>query len=139
MNYLDRIVENILAEAISKGELDNLPGTGEPLQLDDDRLIPEELRMAYRVLRNAGFAPPEVAVLRDIGDLERLLDELPHGDARDRALRKLQVLRTRLEASVRFNHVLAASEPYARQLLERFETEYADVPDSSPAAAGKSD
>ena len=88
MNYLDRIVENILAEAISKGELDNLPGTGEPLQLDDDRLIPEELRMAYRVLRNAGFVPPEVA-----GDCVQIDLENPPdpGDGRNIDAGQIQV------------------------------------------------
>lgn len=57
---LEFIAERRIAEALAKGELDELPGAGKPLELDDDALIPEELRMAYRILKNAGYAPEEV-------------------------------------------------------------------------------
>ena len=60
---LEFIAEQKIAEAVSRGELDNLPGEGRPLELDDDALIPEDLRLAYRILKNAGFVPPEVARL----------------------------------------------------------------------------
>jgi hypothetical protein len=55
---LDFLAEQKLAEAVSRGELDNLPGAGR--RLEDDALVPEELRLAYRILKNAGFVPPEV-------------------------------------------------------------------------------
>jgi hypothetical protein len=54
---LDFLVEQRLEEAVSRGELSNLPGEGRPLELDDDPLVPEELRLAYRILKNAGFDP----------------------------------------------------------------------------------
>jgi hypothetical protein len=57
---LDFLAEQKLAEAVSRGELDNLPGAGRRLELEDDALVPEELRLAYRILKNAGFVPPEV-------------------------------------------------------------------------------
>ena len=57
---MDQIAERKIAEAMARGELDDLPGAGRPLDLDDDKDVPEELRMAYRVLKNAGFAPEEV-------------------------------------------------------------------------------
>jgi hypothetical protein len=60
---LDFLAEQRLAEAVSRGELDDLPGAGKPLVLDDDPLVPEELRLAYRILKNAGFVPPEVESL----------------------------------------------------------------------------
>ena len=44
---LDFLVEQRLSEAVSRGELDNLPGAGRPLALDDDPLVPEDLRLAY--------------------------------------------------------------------------------------------
>ena len=46
---LDSIAEIKIAEAIANGELDDLPGTGKPLELDDDSLVPEDLRMAHRI------------------------------------------------------------------------------------------
>src|SRR5688572_32819466 len=53
---LDFIAEQRIAEAIANGDFDDLPGSGKPLELDDDALIPEELRLAYRILKNAGYA-----------------------------------------------------------------------------------
>ena len=89
---LDFLAEQRIAEAIANGELDELPGKGRPLELDDDALVPEDLRLAYRILKNAGFVPPEVQTLNEIAELERLagLDS--------RAARKLALLRTRIEA-----------------------------------------
>lgn len=76
---LDFLVEQKLLEAVSRGELDNLPGAGRPLDLEDDPLVPEDLRVAYRILKNAGCVPPEVT-------------------ARSKAARKLALLRTRIES-----------------------------------------
>ena len=89
---LEFIAERKIAEAVSRGELDDLPGQGRPLELDDDALVPEDLRLAYRILKSAGFVPPEVQTLNEIAELERLagLDS--------KAARKLALLRTRIEA-----------------------------------------
>ena len=105
---LDFLAEQKIAEAVSRGELDHLPGAGRPLELDEDPLVPEDLRAAYRILRNAGFVPAEVKDLRDIAQLERVV--LGQGDedaaGRSRAVRKLALLRARIEA----NYYVAALE-----------------------------
>lgn len=77
---LDFLAEQRLADAVSRGEFDGLPGAGKPLALDDDPLVPEELRLAYRILKNAGFVP------REVEDAERA-----------RAVKKLALLRARLD------------------------------------------
>jgi hypothetical protein len=89
---LDFLAERRIAEAIANGELEELPGKGRPLDLEDDALVPEALRLAYRILKNAGFVPPEVQTLNEIAELERLagLDS--------KAARKLALLKTRIEA-----------------------------------------
>ena len=99
MLIFDSLAEQKIAEAISRGELDRLPGAGRPLELDDDPLIPEELRLAYRMLKNAGFVPPEVQALNEIGDLERLLQAPADEAAQARAVKKLALLKTRIEAA----------------------------------------
>ena len=97
---LDFLVERRIQEAISRGELANLPGEGRPLELDDDPLIPEDLRVAYRILKNAGFVPPEVHALREIAQLEDLINrEGEDAAARSKAVRKLALLRTRIETA----------------------------------------
>jgi hypothetical protein len=52
---LDFRVERILAEAVSRGEFDDLPGTGAPIPPEDNEHVPEDMRLAWRVLKNAGF------------------------------------------------------------------------------------
>jgi len=96
---LDFLAEQKLEEAVSRGELDDLPGQGRPLELDDDRLIPEDLRVAYRILKNAGYVPAELAALNEISQLEQLLSQdYEDAAARARAVKKLALLKTRIEA-----------------------------------------
>jgi hypothetical protein len=96
---LEFLADRRLEEAVSRGELSNLPGEGRPLELDDDALVPEDLRAAYRILKNAGFVPPEVEALGEIARLERLVHAgCEDAAARSKALRKLALLRTRMES-----------------------------------------
>lgn len=95
---LDFLVEQRLQDAVSRGELDNLPGSGRPLELDDDRLIPEDLRVAYRLLEKGGFVPPELEVVSAIGWLERLVAETTDETARAKTIKMLALLRTKLES-----------------------------------------
>ena len=44
--------EQRILEAQTQGVFDDLPGAGAPLKLDDDAMVPEELRAAYRILKN---------------------------------------------------------------------------------------
>ena len=59
MLALEWIAERRIAEAVSQGELDNLPGAGRPLELGDDALVPEDMRIAHRILKNADVPLPE--------------------------------------------------------------------------------
>ena len=94
----DLIAERKIAEALARGELDNLPGAGRPLELGDDALVPEDLRAAYRILKNAGYVPPEVQTLNQIAELERYIArEDLDADAIAKGVRKLALLRTRVE------------------------------------------
>ena len=58
---LDRVVDEMIRDAMARGEFDNLPGAGKPQNLDSYFAAPEDLRMAWSVLRNAGYLPEEVA------------------------------------------------------------------------------
>ncbi len=119
MLLFDLIAERRIAEAIERGELSNLPGAGRPLDLEEDALVPEDLRMAYRILRNAGFVPPEVEARRAIGDLERLIDTLSDGAARSHAMKKLQLLRLRLDESRCGGGGLQSRSGYLDKVLAR--------------------
>jgi hypothetical protein len=56
----DDLIEEHIRRAHARGEFDNLPGAGKPLDLGEDAHLPAELRMAYRVLKNAGYLPEEL-------------------------------------------------------------------------------
>jgi hypothetical protein len=96
MHLFELLAERKIEEAVSRGELDGLPGAGKPLDLEEDALIPEDLRLAYRILRNAGFVPAEVEQIHEIGALERLVAGDP---SNEKAARKLALLKTRIEGA----------------------------------------
>lgn len=73
MWLLDQWAERHIRDAQQQGEFDNLPGTGEPLCLDDDAHVPAELRAGYRLLKNAGCLPPELAQRKEALALADLL------------------------------------------------------------------
>ena len=70
-----RIAENRIREALAQGQFDNLPGAGRPLDLDDYFSAPEDVRMAYSILRSANCVPAEVELLNEIARLERAIAE----------------------------------------------------------------
>lgn len=73
MWLLDQWAERHIRDAQQQGEFDNLPGSGEPLRLDDDPHVPPELRAGYRLLKNAGCLPPELAQRKEALALADLL------------------------------------------------------------------
>ncbi|MFH8136474.1 DUF1992 domain-containing protein [Pantoea osteomyelitidis] len=82
MWLIDQLAEQHILAAQEKGELSNLPGEGAPLHLDDDSLVPAELRSGYRMLKNAGFLPPELEMRREAVELNDLLRNLDPEDNR---------------------------------------------------------
>ena len=90
MDPLTAIAERRIQEAIERGEFDDLPGKGKPLDLgDDDRTVPAELRMAYRILKNAGLLPPDVELHKEILRLTDLLDSIHDEEGRRERRREL--------------------------------------------------
>ncbi len=87
-----RIAEQRIQDAMRKGEFDDLPGKGKPLQLEDLSHVPEELRLAYKVLKNAGFLPPEAELLREIKTVEDLIEHMEEEEHRYRQIRRLNYL-----------------------------------------------
>jgi hypothetical protein len=96
MWLIDALAEKKIQEAIERGELDDLPGAGQPVPEDDLSMVPEHLRAGYRLLRNAGFLPPELAGAAQLKQAEDLLGRIGDPAARDRAQRQLRLLELRL-------------------------------------------
>jgi DnaJ homologue, subfamily C, member 28, conserved domain len=116
-----QIVENRITEAMARGEFDNLPGAGKPLDLDGDLLVPEEERMAFRIMKNAGCLPPQVERL---AELERLISAADGDDPVDEARtgRRLRALVVQLEAEGRNATAARAWRDYEAALARRLGT-----------------
>jgi Domain of unknown function (DUF1992) len=67
-------VDEKIEEAIARGEFDNLPGKGKPLDLDAYFATPEHLRMGYSILKSADIIPEEMELLGQIERLKKSLD-----------------------------------------------------------------
>lgn len=96
MWLIDELAEARIADAIRTGEFEGLPGAGERIHVEHDNLIPEELRVAYRLLKNAGYVPQEVSVLNEISEVEQLMASLDEGERKSSAIKRLNLLRAQL-------------------------------------------
>jgi DnaJ-like protein len=94
-------VEEKIEEAIARGEFDDLPGKGKPLDLDAYFATPEHLRLGYSILKSADIIPEEMELLRQIEDLKKSLDSSTTGSTkkalRQRLSEKLTNLNMRME------------------------------------------
>ncbi len=102
LKLLEDHIGRSLAESQRNGELKTAPSWGKPLHLGDGyEQTPDELRMGYKILKDAGFVPPEVELMREIEALRLRLETLAEGDAaqalRQQIADKRQHLALRLE------------------------------------------
>jgi len=89
MNVFSAIAEQRIREAIEKGEFENLEKSGRPLIFEDETWIPEDLRAAYRVLKNSGCIPPELEVRKEVLSLRELINTIDDDQERLRKIREL--------------------------------------------------
>lgn len=76
----NNFVENLIQEAIARGEFEHLKGKGKPLNLDEYFSLPEDVRAGFTVLKNAGVVPQEISLLKEIAQLkERLQKQTDEG------------------------------------------------------------
>jgi hypothetical protein len=94
------LAESRISAAMERGDFDDLPGRGRPLPLDDLARVPAELRMGYRLLRNAGCLPPELEARKEVARLGSLVAAT--GDPGER--RRLAGLRA--DAELRYQLML---------------------------------
>jgi hypothetical protein len=89
MEFFYRIAERRIIEAIANGEFDNLEGKGKPIDFEDESWIPEDLRMAYRILKNAGCIPPELEFRNEVVNMCSLMNTTDDDKERIKKLREL--------------------------------------------------
>jgi len=121
MLLLDRLAEEQIKAALRRGDLDNLPGTGRPLELEDESAVPEELRAAYRLLKNAGCVPPEFILRNEILQLEGLLMQVETDAECENLRRRLSLLKARLALGGRELNLLIEEGAYRKKLLSHLQ------------------
>ena len=70
---IESAIEQQIKEAMARGEFDNLAGSGKPLDLEAYFNTPENLRMAYSMLKSNDFVPEEVEIMKEISGLKERL------------------------------------------------------------------
>ena len=119
-SVLQSIAEERIREAQRDGVFDDLPGKGVPLYLEDESGIPEELRMAYHVLKNAGMVPREVQERKEISNLADMLEKDCDEHTKVTGMRRLEALILHARLRTRRNIALHADEDaYLDKILDK--------------------
>ena len=121
MLLIQRFAEEKILAAIERGEFEDLPGQGKPLVLDDNSLVPEELRAGYRLLKNSGYLPPELELKSEIQRVEELLHHVETGVEEKHLIRRLNLLRSRLARQGHEMSLVVQEGRYREKLLQRMQ------------------
>lgn len=111
-----RIAEERIREAMEMGLFDELEYKGKPVEIKEDPFVPEELRIAYRMLKNAGFLPKEVELRKEIERLEEYMDE-DHQEAYGK-IKKLSALLFHLQ-QIRNRPLQVEDQEYYAKIVEK--------------------
>ena len=117
----DRIIEERIRRAQQKGEFENLEGTGKPLIFENDDHVAGELRLAYKILKNADCLPPEVELKKEIERTEDLLIGMEDTAEKYRTIKKLNFLIMKVNSIGNMRIDLEMPQKYSGKLIERLE------------------
>lgn len=121
MFYWHKLADERIEKSMREGEFENLEGAGRPLRLEDDSMVPEDLRMAYKILRNSGHVPPQIADEKEIRTVVEMLEQCEDEQTRYRQMQKLNYLITRW--NIRYGKPIRfeKEQVYYDKIVERVE------------------
>lgn len=119
LGIFDQLVEEQINAAMQRGEFNELPGVGKPLPTEEVILVPEEMRIAYKILKNAGMIPPELATRQAVYDVEQALSAATGDSDRRKLVKKLHYLTMQLDESGQRGTNLMIQESYYNKILTR--------------------
>ena len=122
MNCFAKLAENRIQVAIEAGDFDDLTGKGQPLNLEEDSHIPPELRMAYKILKNADCLPPELELRKEVVQLQDLVAAMPDEAEKLKQMRRLNFLVMKLNMMRPVSPELLEHDLYTPKVLERLES-----------------
>ena len=119
MNVLHQIAEQRIAEAMQERDLNSPKWQNRPLPLNDDHFVPDDLKMAYKILKNSGYLPPEIEDRKEVQRLEELIAATEDAHERLRQMKKLNLLLIKIDASRTTPTSITTDHAYYRQVVER--------------------
>ncbi len=119
MIVFQKIIEQRIKDAQKKGDFDNLPGKGEPLEVEDNSHVPEELRLVYKILKNANCVPPEVQLRKDIRVMEDMLEGMKDEKEKYRHIKKINFKIMKLNLMRQASPLLNDTETYYKKIVEK--------------------
>lgn len=118
----NKIVEERIRKAQKKGEFENLEGAGKPLTLEEDQAVAEELRLAYKILKNADCLPPEIELKKQIQQTEELLAGMTETAEKYRTIKKLNFLIMKLNTIRQTAVVFEEPQKYSDKLIKKLKS-----------------
>ena len=113
------IAERKIKEAIDEGGLNLEAWYNRPLPQSNDSMIPEDLRLAYKMLKNSGYMPPELETKKEIQKLEDLIAANEDEHTRVKQIKKLNYLVMKLNAMRGDTATLENQEKYYQKVVEK--------------------
>ncbi len=119
LTSLHRIAERKIEQYLKEGRGPDLSHwKNKPLPLEDDMAnVPTSLRMAYRILRNAGYVPEEVALQKEIVRIEDMLASCSDEKIKIKQMKKLDFLRFKLETRMGKKLRVDCDSPYYSKVV----------------------
>lgn len=123
LSIIQTIAERKIQQAMAEGTLADLSHwKNKPLPPDEMANVPADLRMGYRLLKNAGYLPEELALHKEITRLEQLLETCTDEKEKVRQLKKIGCLKTKLESRMGRSMELGEDGPYYNRVVDRLST-----------------
>jgi hypothetical protein len=119
MDPMALIAEQRIAEAMRERDLNSPKWKNKPLPLEDDRFVPDDLKMAYKILKNSGYLPPEIEERKEVKRLEDLIARTEDEHERLKQMKKLNVLLMKVDARRPFSSSISSQHEYYRKVVER--------------------
>ncbi len=116
MDFSQIVSEDKIRRAYENGEFDNLPGYGKKLKLEDLSSIPPDLRMAYKMMKNAGMINEETELKKELLTIEDLIDKCHDDEQRAELQGKLT------QKKLRLNQIMKQRKGSNSGLFKNYET-----------------
>ncbi len=120
MDILRRIAEKKIKKAIEEGKLSPIEHwKNKPLEFERDSFVADDLKIAYKILKNSGYLPPELETRKKIANLQELISATEDEHIRLKQMQKLNVLLRKLDSQRDSGSALQANDDYYKKIVEQ--------------------